>query len=123
MKKTLLISALSLAIAGPAFAQDRNANDHRNHKADTTQTADRPDAWVLTKVKAKFAASELVDASDINIDVTNGVARLNGTVGSHAEHREAVRMAKETEGVRSVDDSGLQMVEEEEKARFNKNKP
>lgn len=70
----------------------------------------RPDAWVLTKVKTKFATSGTVDASDINVDVENGVTYLRGTVGSSDERREAVRLAEETEGVTRVDASGLRMV-------------
>ena len=67
-----------------------------------TTTADRPDSWLLTKVKAQMAASELVEANDINVDVQQGVVSLKGTVGSQAERQEAIRLAATTEGVRGV---------------------
>lgn len=80
--------------------------------ANATQTDMRPDAWLLTKVKAQFATSDIVDATDINIDVKDGVAWLSGNVGSAAEQREAVRLAQTTEGVKSVNSSGLKLVAE-----------
>lgn len=131
MKKTALFTSLGLAMAAvPALAQDRDTQ-HTNHnaaqaEANATQTTARPDAWVLAKIKTQFATSDLVDATDINIDVTNGVARLNGTVSSTQEQREAVRLAQTTEGVVRVDSSGLKLMEDEEKARqdrMKKNKP
>jgi osmotically-inducible protein OsmY len=129
MKKTALFTSLVLAMAAvPALAQDRDTQ-HTNHtaaqaEANATQMA-RPDAWVLAKIKTQFATSDLVDATDINVDVTNGVAKLTGTVSSNQEQREAVRLAQTTEGVRSVDSSGLKLMEDEEKARQDrmKNKP
>lgn len=134
MKKTALFTSLVLAMAAvPALAQDRDTQhtNHTNHnaaqaEANATQTTARPDAWVLAKIKTQFATSDLVDATDINIDVTNGVARLNGTVSSTQEQREAVRLAQTTEGVVRVDSSGLKLMEDEEKARqdrMKKNKP
>lgn len=134
MKKTALFTSLVLAMAAvPALAQDRDTQhtNHTNHnaaqaEANATQPTARPDAWVLAKIKTQFATSDLVDATDINIDVTNGVARLNGTVSSTQEQREAVRLAQTTEGVVRVDSSGLKLMEDEEKARqdrMKKNKP
>ena len=133
MKKTALFTSLVLAMAAvPVLAQDRDTQhtNHTNHtsaqaEANATQMA-RPDAWVLAKIKTQFATSDLVDATDINVDVTNGVAKLTGTVSSNQEQREAVRLAQTTEGVRSVDSSGLKFMEDEEKARqdrMKKNKP
>lgn len=89
---------------------EREREEYNRTNAD--MNIERPDAWVLTKVKAKFAGSDLVHATDINVDVNNGVASLRGTVGSSAERREAVRLAQETEGVKKVDASGLRLVPE-----------
>jgi hypothetical protein len=57
-----------------------------------------------TKIKSKMALDELVKASAINIDSANGVVTLKGTVGSQAERARAVQLARETAGVKSVDD-------------------
>ena len=56
------------------------------------------------KIKSKMALDELVKASAINIDSANGVVTLKGTVGSQAERARAVQLARETAGVKSVDD-------------------
>ena len=130
MKMTPLFLALGLAMAAPAMAEPpRNSQGQVvNPRAEpASNTADRPDAWVLTKVKTKFAASSSVKASDINVNVTDGRVLLTGTVADHAAHHEAVRLAKETEGVKSVDDSGLRVTgsatrELEEQHRDKKNK-
>ena len=55
------------------------------------------------KIKSKMALDELVKASDINIDSANGVVTLKGTVGSEAERTRAGQLARETAGVKSVD--------------------
>lgn len=99
--------------------KERSAHERMEAEEDDGNFMDgnRPDAWILTKVKTKFATSGTVHATDINVDVENGVAHLRGTVGSSAERREAVRLAEETEGVTRVDASGLRMVPESEEDR------
>lgn len=109
----LLLAAMLVAAAPMAFAQ--SSQQHHENKTTAEQAQDRsdtmdierPDAWVLTKVKAQFAASDTVDASDIDVDVNEGVVRLTGTVAGDAEQEEAIRLARTTEGVKSVDTSDL----------------
>lgn len=62
----------------------------------------RPDAWLLTKVKSQMLASSDVAGLGINVDVDDGVVTLRGTVDTHAEANEAIRIAQSTEGVRQV---------------------
>jgi hypothetical protein len=56
------------------------------------------------KIKSKMALDELVKASAINIDSNNGLVTLTGTVRSEAERARAVQLARETAGVKSVND-------------------
>ena len=93
---------------------DRHANTaaHNRNDRDHNETAERPDAWVHTKVNAKFMGSSTVSFRDIDVDVDNGVTRLSGTVGTEAEKQEAIRLARETEGVRSVNSNNLRVVPE-----------
>jgi osmotically-inducible protein OsmY len=61
--------------------------------------------WVTTQINARYFASR--DVSPWNVDVTttsDGVVTLSGTVGSEQGRQEAVRIARETDGVRRVDD-------------------
>jgi hypothetical protein len=60
------------------------------------------DAAILSAVKSQLAAWDKTDASDIDVDVDEGVVTLEGTVDSREEAREAVRIAIETDGVDQV---------------------
>jgi osmotically-inducible protein OsmY len=62
-------------------------------------------AWTTTKIQAQYFVDP--DVKGRNIDVTtdtNGRVTLRGRVDSEAAHKEALRIAKETEGVREVVD-------------------
>jgi osmotically-inducible protein OsmY len=62
------------------------------------------DPAVTTAVKAKFAADSTVGALRIDVDTSDGVVTLTGRVKSSAEKDQAVRLARETDGVRNVVD-------------------
>ena len=61
------------------------------------------DGSITAAVKMKFANDELVSASDINVDTSNGVVTLKGTVGSKAEADRALKLGRSVDGVKSVD--------------------
>jgi hypothetical protein len=62
------------------------------------------DGWVTTKVKAKFADETALERSDIDVDTTNHVVTLKGSVRSSAARSRAVAIAAGTEGVTRVVD-------------------
>ena len=62
------------------------------------------DAWITTRVKSKYVGEDLLKDSDINVDTTNHVVTLRGTVMSAAGRARAVAQAKEVEGVHQVVD-------------------
>jgi hyperosmotically inducible protein len=62
------------------------------------------DAWITTKVKAKFVDEKLLKASDINVDTRDRVVTLKGTVASEAAKKRAVMVTDGTEGVLRVVD-------------------
>lgn len=66
------------------------------------RAADRPDAWITTKVKAALATHKSVSAARTHVDTDNGVVTLSGTARSEAEKELAERYAKDIEGVREV---------------------
>lgn len=96
--------------------QDKAAEvrDKADAKADSAQkkagdAMDRAgevltDGAITTAVKSKFLADSSVSGMKIDVDTTNGVVTLQGTVPSAAERRRAVELAKETAGVKSVKD-------------------
>jgi osmotically-inducible protein OsmY len=61
-------------------------------------------ARVTAKIKSKMALDDLVKARNIDVDTNGTVVTLTGLVGSEAERKRAVELAKETEGVTSVID-------------------
>jgi osmotically-inducible protein OsmY len=60
------------------------------------------DAGITTAVKARFAADEVVNAYQIDVDTSDGVVTLTGTVDSVAAEAAALRLARETAGVTRV---------------------
>jgi hyperosmotically inducible periplasmic protein len=62
------------------------------------------DASITATVKAKLLADRNVGGLKIDVDTTNSVVTLAGTVGSAAEKAQAVKLAKDTAGVTSVND-------------------
>ena len=71
--------------------------------ASVAQTA-IADGSITAKIKAKLALDDTVKSRDINVDYSNGVVTLRGSVATAAERKRALDLARETNGVRSVDD-------------------
>ncbi len=62
------------------------------------------DAEITSAVKTKFMADKTVSAMAINVDTDHGVVTLKGDVKSDAEKQQALKIARDTKGVRSVVD-------------------
>ena len=62
------------------------------------------DAEITTAVKAKLAADPDVAAIQIDVNTNEGVVTLTGRVKTTDERLEAVRIARETNGVKKVND-------------------
>jgi osmotically-inducible protein OsmY len=60
------------------------------------------DAWIHSKIVAKLITNRETPERKINVDVTNNVVTLRGTVDTLAAKEEAERIAKETDGVKTV---------------------
>lgn len=64
------------------------------------------DASTTTKVKAKISADRTITNSDqISVATQDGVVTLTGTVDSDASKERALKLARETEDVKSVVDN------------------
>ena len=78
------------------------------HAADSDTNRSKPmhfvkDSAITTKIKTKLAAEHLGSAKHIKVDTDkNGVVWMTGTANSQAEVDKAVAIARETEGVKSV---------------------
>src|SRR5215813_3206685 len=60
------------------------------------------DAWLHTKIVAKLIGNSETPERKINVDVVNNVVTLRGAVDTAEQKTEAERVAKDTEGVKSV---------------------
>lgn len=95
MKRNLLISLLAVA---PMVAVSTGCATSRP----ITEQAD--DGWISSKVGTKLAADPDIRKFDIDVDTLDGVVTLRGTVESEMQKREALEIARNTEGVREVID-------------------
>lgn len=59
-------------------------------------------ARISSTIKAKLITEPTLSALTINVDTTDGLVTLSGTVSSHEQIAKAVRIALDTEGVTKV---------------------
>src|SRR5215831_6468376 len=68
--------------------------------------AEDTDAAITTKIKTQLAAEHFGSLKDISVDTDkNGVVWMSGTVNNQAEADQAIRIAHNTEGVKTVQSS------------------
>lgn len=88
----------------------------REKDASRPQANDRPasdrtfgqavhDATITASIKLQLATGKGVAAHDINVDTRQGRVTLTGQVASEAERQLAIRIARDTEGVREVENN------------------
>jgi len=76
------------------------------HAAHVTNVAAH-DSWITTKVKSKLLANSLTKGVDVSVTTTDGVVALSGALPTDAAKSEAIKLAKHTKHVKSVDASAL----------------
>ena len=84
---------------------DRAGDKTANAASKTGRAVD--DGWIKSKLYAQYMAdwNTVLDDSNIDVDVTNNMVVLNGTVKSAAAKAKAVSIAKATDGVKGVKDN------------------
>ena len=118
----LVMSVVVGAVSAMAACTDKDANEAKKNAAvavDATRAgaekvaektkevavatgAAVTDGWITTKLKAKFADETMLKGNDINVDTTDHVVTLSGSVPSAAAKTRAVEIAVGTEGVKRV---------------------
>ena len=93
-------------------AGDKAANTAEKAGDKTASAANKTgraidDGWIKSKIYAQYMAdwNTVLDDSDIDVDVTNNMVVLNGTVKTAAAKAKAVSIAKATDGVKGVKDN------------------
>jgi hyperosmotically inducible periplasmic protein len=62
------------------------------------------DGWLTTKIQSKYFVDDEVRARNIDVSTDNGIVTLTGTVANAEERRQAVALARNTDGVKEVKD-------------------
>ena len=60
------------------------------------------DAWIHAKIVAKLVTDMKTPERKINVDVNNNVVTLRGTVDTAQQKQEAERIARDTDGMKQV---------------------
>jgi osmotically-inducible protein OsmY len=63
------------------------------------------DTSITTAIKAKFVEDKTVDAAAIKVETLNGTVQLSGFAKSAAEKQQAENIARNTKGVRAVENN------------------
>ena len=90
-----ILTSLLLVSAQPysAYAANSTASKAKTYASD---------AAITSELKAKFLAEKGLDSMDIKVKTDKGVVTLRGQVLKESQSRTAERIARETNGVRSV---------------------
>ena len=84
---------------------DKNRADYEKERGTSTIGQGANDSWIWFKTKSALATTNDLRDSTINVDVTNDVVTLKGTVASAEQKTKAETVAKGIEGVKSVTNS------------------
>ena len=86
------------SVLAPVGAHATDSDTDRSNPANFVK-----DSVITTKIKTKLAAEHLASAAHIQVDTDkNGIVWLSGTANSQKEVNQAVTIARNTEGVKSV---------------------
>ena len=88
-------------------AKEKTEDAAHDAKVKSERAADKTgetitDAAITSEVKTKFLAEPGVSGLNINVDTNDHVVTLSGTVKSKAEADKAMRIARESKGVKRV---------------------
>lgn len=100
--RTILVTTVAAAALGACTRDERQEVRTEAKQATNTAAGVVDNAALTTKVKAALLADEMVKGTQINVDSSNGVVSLNGTVDSAAHKTRAEEVAKGVSGVTRV---------------------
>jgi osmotically-inducible protein OsmY len=85
-------------------AQAHDNDRHARSTGDIVGTAGQKveDAWITTKIQAKFFMDDQIKARTVNINTKDAVVTLRGSVATEAAKKAAENLAVETDGVARV---------------------
>ena len=111
-KPQLLAGTLALLAVAAGCNRSDTAQEAREAAAEVKAAASRAgekiaDSWLTTKVQAQYFADDDIRSRYINVTSRDGIVTLKGFVESDAVRQQALQIAKNTDGVRQIDDQLL----------------
>lgn len=104
LRNALIVAAFGASLAGGvAMAASTDAAAPQAHSDGVAATV--TDAAITTTVKAKLMTTDGMGKSDVSVTTTNGVVTLNGAASSSKAKSAAEAVARQVEGVKSVDNN------------------
>jgi len=106
-----------LVVAAEGTAEREQANTAtasgavRDASGETGDVID--DSWITTKVKSQLLADSGISGFDINVETIDNTVHLIGNVSTVNERASAVRLARNTQGVRYVNAERLLLTTKE----------
>ena len=94
----LLSGCTAMMVGGAGVAGYQLGKDER------TASVVASDSTITTKIKSKYVADSVVSVFNVGVRTYEGTVTLTGTVGSLTARNRAVQLARETSGVKAVDD-------------------
>jgi hyperosmotically inducible protein len=96
-------SPTATATPTPRYTEEQAREEREKAKASKeTIGQSLEDAWIHTKLVAKLIGDTKTPERNINVDVVDGAVTLRGQVDTAEAKAEAERLAKDTDGVKSV---------------------
>ncbi len=108
----LLASGLALS---EARADDDKQDDEKSESRIPTEAI--TDGWITTKVKSQLLVDQTVSGFDISVETRDKTVYLSGEVENQSQVNHAVKIARETQGVESVDATSLRIATAVDQAR------
>ncbi len=96
MSMFVLSGCTALAVGGAAAAGYQLGKDERPPGVVAS------DGAITTKIKGKYVADSIVSVFNIGVRTWEGTVTLSGTVGSYVAREQAETLARETNGVKAV---------------------
>ena len=111
-KTQLFTGALALILTVAGCNRTETSREARETAADVKAAASRAgeklaDSWLTTKVQAQYFADEDIKSRYINVTSRDGIVTVKGFVESENVRQQALQIAKNTDGVRQIDDQLL----------------
>jgi hyperosmotically inducible protein len=84
-----------------------SANPPKSERAAAATKKAVTDSWITTKVKSTILADSLAKGFDVSVETHHGVVLLKGRLANHDAIDHVRDLARNIEGVKSVDTTGL----------------